>query len=85
MAVVNAQKPLSGARKAAIVMMALGEESSAKLLGHLEDHEIERIAREVASITSVPPELGEAELSEFHEMTAATTSASAAWTTRDAY
>ena len=72
MAVVNAQKPLSGARKAAIVMMALGEESSAKLLGHLEDHEIERIAREVASITSVPPELGEAVLSEFHEMTAAT-------------
>lgn len=72
MAVVNAPKPLSGARKAAIVMMALGEESAARLLGHLEDHEIERIACEVASITHVPPDMGEAVLGEFHEMTTGT-------------
>jgi flagellar motor switch protein FliG len=71
-AVVNAQKPLSGARKAAIVLMALGEESSARLISHLEEREIERIAREVASIVNVTPEVGEAVLGEFHEMTAAT-------------
>lgn len=70
MAVVNAPQPLSGVRKAAIVMMALGEEHAAKLFGHLDEYEIEQIAREVASISNVPPEVGEAVLAEFYEMTA---------------
>ena len=64
-------RPMSGARKAAIVMMAIGEEHSAKLMKFLQEDEIERIAREVASIGSVNPEQGESVLSEFHQMTAA--------------
>ena len=69
MAVVNAPKPLSGVRKAAIVMMAIGEEQAASLFSHLDEHEIERIAREVASISNVPPDVGEQVLGEFHELT----------------
>jgi len=65
------QRPMSGARKAAIVMMAIGEENSAKLFKYLQEDEIERIAREVASIGSVPPEQGESVLSEFHQMSSA--------------
>jgi len=62
---------MSGARKAAIVMMAIGEENSSKLFKFLQEDEIERIAREVASIGSVPPEQGESVLSEFHQMASA--------------
>lgn len=64
-------KPISGARKAAIIMMALGEETSSKLFKHLQEDEIERIAKEVASLGKVGPELGEQVLGEFHQMTAA--------------
>ncbi|OFW47150.1 MAG: flagellar motor switch protein FliG [Acidobacteria bacterium RIFCSPLOWO2_12_FULL_67_14b] len=64
-------KPISGARKAAIIMMALGEEASSKLFKHLQEEEIERIAKEVASLGKVGPELGEQVLVEFHQMTAA--------------
>lgn len=66
-----AAKPISGARKAAIVMMALGEEASSKLFKHLQEDEIERIAKEVASLGKVGSELGEQVLGEFHQMTAA--------------
>jgi len=64
-------KPMSGARKAAIVMMAIGEENSSKLFKFLQEEEIERIAREVASIGNVPPEQGASVLSEFHQMASA--------------
>lgn len=64
-------KPMSGARKAAIVMMAIGEDNASKLFKFLQEEEIERIAREVASIGSVPPEQGESVLSEFHQMASA--------------
>jgi flagellar motor switch protein FliG len=64
-------KPMSGARKAAIVMMALGEERSAKLFKYLQEEEIERIAREVAAMGSVPTGEGEVVLNEFHQMTSA--------------
>ena len=52
-------------------MMALGEEASSKLFKHLQEEEIERIAKEVASLGKVGPELGEQVLVEFHQMTAA--------------
>lgn len=63
--------PLSGVRKAAIIMMALGGESSARVFKHMQEAEIERIAREVASISSVPAETGERVLEEFNQMTSA--------------
>ena len=66
-----AAEPMSGVRKAAIVVMALGEENSAKLFKHLEEHEIEQIVREVASLGNVAPEVGEKVLDEFNQMTAA--------------
>lgn len=64
-------RPLNGARKAAIVMMAIGEENSAKLFKYLQEEEIERIAKEVAALGNVSPEVGETVLGEFHHMAAA--------------
>jgi flagellar motor switch protein FliG len=62
---------LSNIRKAAIVLMALGEENTAKVFKYLQEDEIERLVREVAQLGAVPPQTGEQVLDEFHQMTAA--------------
>jgi flagellar motor switch protein FliG len=56
--------PMSGMRKAAIALMALGEEGSTTLFRHLGEDEIERVAREIAAIGAVPQEAGEQVLME---------------------
>jgi flagellar motor switch protein FliG len=70
MATVTAA-PLSGVRKAAILSLLLGEEASSHIFKHLSEEEIERIAKEVATIGTVPRDAGEVVLQEFHEMTLA--------------
>ena len=67
----HATPALSGARKAAIVLMALGEEKSAQVFKHLQEHEVEALAREIASVGNVNAEMGEHVLSEFKDMTEA--------------
>ncbi len=64
---------VSGARKAAIAMMVLGEEGTSSIFRYLHEDEIERVAREIASIGSISTEIGEQVLSELS--TASTTSA----------
>lgn len=59
-------QPVSGARKAAIALVALGEESAASIFKFLGEHEIESIAREIASLGSVSHELGEQVLLELN-------------------
>jgi flagellar motor switch protein FliG len=59
-------QPVSGARKAAIALVAMGEESAASIFKFLGEHEIESIAREIASLGSVPNELGEQVLLELN-------------------
>lgn len=66
------QETLSGVRKAAIVIMALGEEASAKIFKFLHEDEIERVAREVAVLGTVQPETNLAVLDEFSQLVAAT-------------
>jgi len=66
MAVQTAAAVMTGARKAAILMLTLGEESSSEMLKHLEDEEIERIAKELAALGAIPAETGEKVLDEFH-------------------
>ncbi len=63
-----AQVVISGTRKAAILSLLLGEEASTAIFKYLHEEEIERIAREVASLGTVPPESGEMILQEFHQM-----------------
>jgi len=65
------QSSLSGARKAAIVMLALGEGRSAEVFKYLQEHEVEALAREVAAAGKVPADVGDAVLSEFRGMTEA--------------
>ncbi len=63
--------PVSGARKAAIVLMTLGEERCAEIFKHLAEDEVEVLVREIAALDNVPMELGRAVVSEFQEMTTA--------------
>lgn len=72
-AVATAAPPaLSGARKAAILMIAIGEERAAKVFKFLQEEEIERVAKEVAGIGFVSPDMGEQVLDEFRHVASAT-------------
>ena len=63
---------INGTRKAAIAFMVLGEEGASSVFRYLHEDEIERVAREIASLGSVPPELGEQVLSELSSSATAT-------------
>ncbi len=58
---------LSGARKVAILLMALGEEASAQVTRTLSPEEMESVSFEIAQLERVDPSLVEAVLSEWKE------------------
>ncbi len=62
---------LTGARKAAILSLILGEEQASKVFRHLREDEVEKITREVAGLGAVSMELGEKVLEEFHNLSTA--------------
>ena len=59
---------ITGIRKAAILLVLLGEESSAELVQQLTEDEVQRVSREVARITTISSEQSEQILEEFHQM-----------------
>jgi len=64
-------KTLPGLRKAAILMVSLGEDSSAEILRELDEDEVQMLSREIARMGAVPLEHVEAILEEFHQMSVA--------------
>jgi len=62
------QDLIPGIRKAAILVVMLGEEASAELLKQLEEDEVQLLGREVARLNSISPEQCEGVLEEFHQM-----------------
>jgi flagellar motor switch protein FliG len=61
-------KNLSGPKKAAIVMVALGTEASSKILKNLDEHDVERLSTEIARLDNITPDVRQAVLEEFHNM-----------------
>jgi flagellar motor switch protein FliG len=61
------QTMLSGLRKAAIVMLLLGEEATAEVFKHLSEDEIELVAKEMAALGQVQSQVTETVLEEFHQ------------------
>jgi flagellar motor switch protein FliG len=57
-----------GIRKAAILMIILGEQTSGEILRRLDEEEVQAIGREVARITSISPDQAESVLEEFYQM-----------------
>lgn len=59
---------ISGPQKAAIMLMSIDEESSAAFVKSLQEPEIEKLAREIAALGAVSPEVGEAVLLETQKL-----------------
>ncbi len=62
---------LSGLRKAAMLLIVLGEQSSADMLTQLSEDEVQKVSREVAKITAISSEQAENVLNEFHQISTA--------------
>lgn len=62
---------LPGPRKAAMLLIVLGEQTSAALLQHLSDEEVQKVSREVAKITAISSEQAEMILQQFHHLSTA--------------
>lgn len=59
---------LSGARKAAVLLMAVGEESAKQILRGLPEADVQRLTEELADLRGVTPELSAGVLEEFWEL-----------------
>ena len=60
--------PATGLRKAAILMVTLGEDAASEIYKYLPQAEVEEITQEIATIHSVEPEAGLAVLEEFDRL-----------------
>jgi flagellar motor switch protein FliG len=63
---VTVQTVMSGTRKAAVVLLLLGEEVSSEVFKHLSEDEIESLAREMAALGPVASGVSERVMEEFH-------------------
>ena len=74
MAISNAENPnqmLPGIRKAAIAIVALGDEVATEIFRLLTDHEVQLVSREISKLDAVSPEQAEKTLQDFHELSLA--------------
>ncbi|HVP13957.1 MAG TPA: flagellar motor switch protein FliG [Terriglobales bacterium] len=62
---------LSGAQKSAVLCMALGAEQAARILQQLAPAEVETVSREIASMPAVSPEVVNAVVEEFQQVSKA--------------
>ncbi len=62
---------LPSLRKAAMLLIVLGEETAADLLQYYSEDEVQKVSREVAKITAISSEQAEVVLNEFHHLTTA--------------
>ena len=61
---------ISGLRKAAVLMVQLGRDSSAKLLGMLRETEVEELSAEIMRLGNVETAVADEVLTEFHTIAA---------------
>src|SRR5436305_12285537 len=59
---------MSGLRKAAVLLVRLGKEESAKILSKMPDSEVEELSTEIARLGTVAPEDADDSVTEFHAM-----------------
>ena len=71
--ILNATKEeaVPNVRKAAMLLIILGEQTSAELLQQLSEEDIQKVSREVAKITAISAEQAETVLTEFNHLCAA--------------
>ncbi len=62
---------MNGTQKAAVLMVALGDDVAASIFKYLEEDEIQQISKEIALTRHVQPETADEVLEEFHTMSLA--------------
>ncbi|MEX2302663.1 MAG: flagellar motor switch protein FliG [Bryobacterales bacterium] len=67
----NENEVFTGLRKAAITLVALGDDAAAQIFRDLSEQEIQSLGREVSKLSQVTPEQAENTLQEFHDMSIA--------------
>jgi flagellar motor switch protein FliG len=68
---ISGSEQLPGVRKAAILMVMIGDEASSALLRELDPAEVDDLSREIARVQALTPEEAEGVLEEFHHMVTA--------------
>jgi flagellar motor switch protein FliG len=68
--ITNAQNPeiLSGVRKAAVLLVLIGDSASSEIIKQLSDDEVQLVSREIARIRTISSEQAESILEEFYQM-----------------
>ncbi|HEV7823454.1 MAG TPA: flagellar motor switch protein FliG [Mycobacteriales bacterium] len=61
----------TGLRKAAVLLVQMGREQSAKILSQMRDTEVEELTAEIVRLQNVDPELADDVIDEFHGMVTA--------------
>ncbi len=64
---------IAGSRKAAIMMVLLGDEISAGVFQHMQEDEIQEISKEISRLGEINPEIADNVLEEFYRLTLAQT------------
>ncbi|HMO11747.1 MAG TPA: flagellar motor switch protein FliG, partial [Actinotalea sp.] len=61
---------MSGTQKAALLLIQLGKDQAARVMGMLEESEIEELTAEIARLERVDPSTAEEVLEEFYQVSA---------------
>ncbi len=69
---INAGDELTGAKKAAILLLAIDQEAASMVLKQMESKAIEEVTREMAVIGQIPATVRDSVLEEFHGLALAT-------------
>ncbi len=59
---------IAGIKKAAILMVLLGDEPSANIFRYLQEDEIQELSKEISRLGKIDPEIADNVLEEFHRM-----------------
>ncbi len=66
-----APTPIPSLRKAAILLITLGDQASAEVIRQLSEEEVQRVTHEIARVSSVTADQTDVVLEEFHQMSTA--------------
>lgn len=67
-AVPKTQESLTGIRKAAMLLILLGDKTSAEMIKQLSEDEVQMVSREIARLEGIPADNAEELLEEFYQM-----------------
>lgn len=62
---------ISGIKKAAILLVLIGDEASSQIFKYLNEEEITSISKEISTLRSIQPEVADEVLEDFHNMSLA--------------